>query len=74
MQRNLRLKSDLTKSIRDYLEKNKFVDIETPILTKDCENIEWLQAPQAAPPTVSCRKRYGGNWEAELEKHKDEKI
>ena len=34
MQRNLRLKSDLTKSIRDYLEKNKFVDIETPILTK----------------------------------------
>ena len=34
MQRNLRLKSDLTKSIRDYLENNKFVDIETPILTK----------------------------------------
>ena len=34
MQRNLRLKSDLTKSIRDYLEKNNFVDIETPILTK----------------------------------------
>ena len=34
MQRNLRLKSDLTKSSRDYLEKNKFVDIETPILTK----------------------------------------
>ena len=34
MQKNLRLKSDLTKSIRDYLEKNKFVDIETPILTK----------------------------------------
>ena len=34
MQRNLRLKSDLTKSIRDYLEKKNFVDIETPILTK----------------------------------------
>ena len=34
MQRNLRLKSDLTKSIRDYLESNNFVDIETPILTK----------------------------------------
>ena len=34
MQKNLRLKSDLTKSIRDYLEKNNFVDIETPILTK----------------------------------------
>ena len=34
MQRNLRLKSNLTKSIRDYLEKNNFVDIETPILTK----------------------------------------
>lgn len=34
MQNNLRLKSQLTKSIRDYLEKNSFVDIETPILTK----------------------------------------
>ena len=34
MQRNLRLKSALTKSIRDYLESNNFVDIETPILTK----------------------------------------
>ena len=34
MQKNLRLKSDLTKSIRDYLERNNFVDIETPILTK----------------------------------------
>ena len=34
MQNNLRLKSQLTKSIRDYLEKNNFVDIETPILTK----------------------------------------
>ena len=34
MQNNLRLKSSLTKSIRDYLENNNFVDIETPILTK----------------------------------------
>ena len=34
MQNNLRLKSQLTKSIRDYLEHNNFVDIETPILTK----------------------------------------
>ena len=34
MQENLRLKSKLTKSIRDYLEKHSFVDIETPILTK----------------------------------------
>ena len=34
MQNNLRLKSQLTKSIRDYLENNNFVDIETPILTK----------------------------------------
>ena len=34
MQNNLRLKSQLTKSIRDYLETNNFVDIETPILTK----------------------------------------
>tara|TARA_A100001388_G_scaffold253740_1_gene217045 strand:- start:5557 stop:7317 length:1761 start_codon:yes stop_codon:yes gene_type:complete len=34
MQLNLRTKSKLTKSIRDYLEKHSFVDIETPILTK----------------------------------------
>ena len=34
MQENLRLKSKLTKSIRDFLEDNNFVDIETPILTK----------------------------------------
>ncbi len=34
MQSNLRLKSSLTKSIRDFLENNNFVDIETPILTK----------------------------------------
>ena len=34
MQSNLRLKSNLTKSVRDYLENNNFVDIETPILTK----------------------------------------
>ena len=34
MQNNLRLKSQLTKSIRDFLETNNFVDIETPILTK----------------------------------------
>jgi len=34
MQENLRTKSKLTKSIRDYLEKHLFVDVETPILTK----------------------------------------
>lgn len=34
MQLNLRTKSKLTKSIRDYLEEHSFVDIETPILTK----------------------------------------
>ena len=34
MQNNLRLKSKLTKSIRDYLESESYMDIETPILTK----------------------------------------
>ena len=33
MQKNLRLKSSLTKSIRDYLESNNFVDIETDMET-----------------------------------------
>ena len=34
MQNNLRLKSKLTKAIRDYLENESYMDIETPILTK----------------------------------------
>ena len=34
MQNNLRLKSKLTKAIRDYLESESYIDIETPILTK----------------------------------------
>ena len=34
MQNNLRLKSKLTKAIRDYLESEFYMDIETPILTK----------------------------------------
>ena len=34
MQNNLRLKSKLTKAIRDYLESEYYMDIETPILTK----------------------------------------
>ena len=34
MQNNLRLKSKLTKAIRDYLETESYMDIETPILTK----------------------------------------
>ncbi len=34
MQNNLRLKSKLTKAIRDYLESESYMDIETPILTK----------------------------------------
>ena len=34
MQNNLRLKSKLTKAIRDYLENESYIDIETPILTK----------------------------------------
>jgi len=34
MQRIFRLRSGVTKYFRDFLEKNEFVDIETPILTK----------------------------------------
>ena len=34
MQKNLRLRGKATKFIRDYLEEKKFVEIETPILTK----------------------------------------
>ena len=34
MQNNLRLKSKLTKAIRDFLESESYMDIETPILTK----------------------------------------
>ena len=34
MQNNIRTKSKLTKVIRDYLEEERFLDIETPILTK----------------------------------------
>ena len=34
MQNNLRLKSKLIKAIRDYLESESYMDIETPILTK----------------------------------------
>ena len=34
MQDNLRLRHQLTRCIREYLDKQGFVDIETPILTK----------------------------------------
>ncbi|GLS25446.1 aspartate--tRNA ligase [Marinibactrum halimedae] len=34
MQRNLRLRSKVTNAIRNYLDDNGFLDIETPILTR----------------------------------------
>ncbi len=34
MQRNLRLRHSVIKFIRDYLSKEKFIEVETPILTK----------------------------------------
>ncbi len=34
MQRNLRLRTRLTKAIRHYLDSHDFLDIETPILTR----------------------------------------
>ncbi|MEM1502266.1 aspartate--tRNA ligase [Domibacillus sp. 8LH] len=30
----LKMRSDVTKTIRDYLDENRFLDVETPILTK----------------------------------------
>jgi aspartyl-tRNA synthetase len=34
LQKNLRLRSKFTKSIRDFLHKKEFIEIETPMLTK----------------------------------------
>lgn len=34
LQRNMRMRSELTRHVRDYLYKNEFVEIETPYLTK----------------------------------------
>jgi len=34
MQKNLRLRSKTSKCIRDYLDTNEFIEIETPLLTK----------------------------------------
>jgi len=34
MQKRLRLRSKVTKYIRDFMDKNDFIDIETPLLTK----------------------------------------
>ena len=34
MQENLRLRSKTSKCVRDYLEDNNFIEIETPLLTK----------------------------------------
>jgi aspartyl-tRNA synthetase len=34
MQRNLRLRHKVTKSIRDYMDENGFLEVETPILYK----------------------------------------
>ncbi len=34
MQQNLKLRHDVTKLVRDFLDKEAFVEVETPILTK----------------------------------------
>ena len=34
MQKNIRLRSKTSKCVRDYLEANEFIEIETPLLTK----------------------------------------
>jgi len=34
MQKNLRLRSKTSKFVRDYLDANEFIEIETPLLTK----------------------------------------
>lgn len=34
MQKNLKLRHDVTKLVRDFLDKENFIEVETPILTK----------------------------------------
>ena len=34
MQKRLKLRSDITRIIRNYLDDNGFMDVETPMLTK----------------------------------------
>ena len=34
MQKNMRLRYDISKNIRNYLDKENFIEIETPILTR----------------------------------------
>ena len=48
MQKNMRLRYDISKNIRNYLDKENFIEIETPILTRS--------TPEGARDYVYCRK------------------
>ncbi|GIR56195.1 MAG: hypothetical protein CM15mP63_2000 [Gammaproteobacteria bacterium] len=40
LQNNLKFRSDLLKLIRDYFHENEFIDVETPILTKQLLKVQ----------------------------------
>ena len=51
MQRNLRLRHAVARSIRGFLDDNGYVDLETPILTKTTpEGARDYLGPEPYPP------------------------
>jgi aspartyl-tRNA synthetase len=49
LQRNIRMRDKIISFFRDYMHKNKFVEIETPILTKGTpEGFARIYRPVAA--------------------------
>ncbi|MBX9669696.1 MAG: aspartate--tRNA ligase [Candidatus Obscuribacterales bacterium] len=56
MQRNLILRASVTSAIRNYLDKNEFLDVETPILTK--------ATPEGARDFLVPSRLNPGNWYA----------
>lgn len=56
MQRNLRLRHKMVKFIRDYLDKNDFLEISTPVLTKS--------TPEGARDFIVPSRIHGGKFYA----------